>query len=262
MDGLIRRWEGDVTEKSENFTNEIIDQIKYYVYRLIDPRNGETFYVGKGRGNRIFAHVKLELGNGSDMVSDKLQRIRDIRNAGCEVQHVIHRHGMEDEKTAEEVEAALIDAYPAAANLVRGRGSIDRGVMHVKQIVNLYQAQEVVFEHKALVINVSRSADEENSLYDAVRYAWKLDRKKAAKAEIVLAASQGLVIGVFIADKWLPALREHFPNGSLDIQGRSGFVGHEAPKEIADRYLQKRLPDWMRKRGAANPIKYSWSKKG
>jgi hypothetical protein len=25
--------------------------------RLIDPRNGKTFYIGRGRGNRLFAGV-------------------------------------------------------------------------------------------------------------------------------------------------------------------------------------------------------------
>jgi len=26
------------------FPNEVITELKFYVYRLIDPRNGETFY--------------------------------------------------------------------------------------------------------------------------------------------------------------------------------------------------------------------------
>jgi len=34
----------------ETFSPEIHDKIGYYVYRLIDPRNGQTFYVGKGVG--------------------------------------------------------------------------------------------------------------------------------------------------------------------------------------------------------------------
>lgn len=34
------------------FASEVAVQLKTYVYRLIDPRNGETFYVGKGTGNR------------------------------------------------------------------------------------------------------------------------------------------------------------------------------------------------------------------
>jgi len=40
------------------FSSEVIKKLAYYVYRLIDPRNGETFYVGKGKGNRVFHHVK------------------------------------------------------------------------------------------------------------------------------------------------------------------------------------------------------------
>jgi uncharacterized protein len=64
------------------FTKEISDRLGYYVYRLIDPRNGETFYVGKGIGNRVFTHGKGELGKDADTLTDKLKRIRDIRVEG------------------------------------------------------------------------------------------------------------------------------------------------------------------------------------
>jgi hypothetical protein len=151
------------------FTSEISDQLKYYVYRLIDPRNGETFYVGKGTGNRVFAHVKGELGNDADTLTDKLQRIRDIRVDGFEVAHVIHRHGL-DQPTAFEVEAALIDAYPEATNVVGGRASDERGLMQANQIIERYKAQEAMFKHKAILINVNRSAAEKDSVYEAVRY--------------------------------------------------------------------------------------------
>jgi hypothetical protein len=40
-----------------SFPREVAQKLKTYVYRLIDPRNGETFYVGKGQGNRVFAHI-------------------------------------------------------------------------------------------------------------------------------------------------------------------------------------------------------------
>ena len=33
------------------FSPEVINQIDHYVYRLVDPRNGKTFYVGVGKGN-------------------------------------------------------------------------------------------------------------------------------------------------------------------------------------------------------------------
>ena len=38
----------------DRFPPEVANKLEYYVYRLIDPRNGEIFYVGKGRGDRIF----------------------------------------------------------------------------------------------------------------------------------------------------------------------------------------------------------------
>src|SRR5438046_4152406 len=96
------------------FPPEVAAELKTYVYRLIDPRNGETFYVGKGRGNRVFAHIHDELrdepGPEEDELGNKLRRVRQIRLAGFEVAHVIHPHGMDDQ-TAFEVEAALMDAY-------------------------------------------------------------------------------------------------------------------------------------------------------
>ena len=34
----------------DSFPPEVVQALGHYVYRLIDPRNGETFYVGKGQG--------------------------------------------------------------------------------------------------------------------------------------------------------------------------------------------------------------------
>ena len=68
------------------FSSEVISQLKWYVYRLIDPRNGETFYVGKGQRNRVFPHANGLVDGEEGEVSDpKLQRIRDIRATGLEV---------------------------------------------------------------------------------------------------------------------------------------------------------------------------------
>jgi hypothetical protein len=238
------------------FSRKVAEKLRHYVYRLIDPRSGETFYVGKGTGNRVFAHAKGEHRADDDSLTAKLQRIREIRVAGFEVAHVIHRHGL-DEATAFEVEAAVIDAYPEATNLVGGRASDARGLMHSKQIIERYEAKPAKFEHKAILININRSATERESVYDAVRYAWKLDPKKAMKTEVVLAVQQGLIIGVFIADEWLAATTDNFPGTLAPRPGRWGFVGHEAPKKIAALYLRRRLPDHMRRRGAANPVRYA-----
>ena len=64
----------------DSFPPGVAEQLKWYVYRLIDPRNGETFYVGKGRGNRIFAHAR---GNYADTVSHDtgLSEVADTEDA-------------------------------------------------------------------------------------------------------------------------------------------------------------------------------------
>ncbi|MBX3302599.1 MAG: hypothetical protein KF693_10325 [Nitrospira sp.] len=242
----------------DSFSAAVAAKLKTYVYRLIDPRNGETFYVGKGTGNRVFSHIRADDGLDGDEIDNKLRRIREIHLAGFEVSHVIHRHGM-DESTAFEVETALIDAYPGLTNIVAGTGGNDYGAMHAEEITRRYSAEPAVFRHKALLISVNRTAAE-RSLYDATRYAWKINIEKAQEAEVILATMQGLIIGAFVADEWLEATAANFPGRAEGdgVPGRFGFVGTEAPNHIKKLYIGKRVPDLYRKRGSANPIKYTW----
>ncbi|MCC6629359.1 MAG: hypothetical protein IT340_18400 [Chloroflexi bacterium] len=240
---------------SDSFPSDVVDKLQTYVYRLIDPRNGETFYVGKGKGNRVFAHIRAEAGIEGDELDNKMKRIHAIRLAGLEVVHVVHRHGM-DEATAFEVEAALIDAYPGHVGVVGGVGSSEFGVMHATEIISRYTAEPAVFQHRALLISVHRAAAE-TSLYEATRYAWKINRTRATQAEIILATVRGMIVGAFVADAWLDATSANFP-GKEGHPGRHGFVGHEASPEIKQLYVGKRVPDEYRRRGAANPIRYSW----
>jgi len=239
----------------DSFPEEVVKQLKWYVYRLIDPRNGETFYVGKGHGNRVFAHIRAAADLEGDELPNKIKRIHAIQLAGFEVSHVIHRHGMSEE-TALEVEAALIDAYPGLTNIAGGIGASDFGAMHSREIIGRYSAEPAVFLHKALLITVNRSS-EEISLYEAVRYAWKVSKTKAEQADVILPIVRGLIVGAFVADAWVDATAVNFP-GRDNWPGRRGFIGHEAPKELQSQYVGKRVPDQYRKKGASNPIKYTW----
>lgn len=161
-----------------------------------------------------------------------------------------------DEKTAFEVEAALIDAYPGLTNIAGGIGNSEYGAMHAKEIIGRYAAEPAKFQHKAMLISVNRSAAD-TSLYEATRYAWKISPSKAKQAEVILPTLQGLIVGAFIAREWLEATSANFP-GREDAPGRFAFTGEEAPTAIRNLYVGKRVPDEYRKPGSANPIKYTW----
>jgi hypothetical protein len=128
--------------------------------------------------------------------------------------------------------------------------------MHSCEIIKKYSAETAIFKHKALLISVNRTALE-RSIYEATRFAWRLSPKKASQADVVLATVQGVIVGAFIAENWLEAIPENFP-GRENVEGRYGFVGRKAPAELEKLYIDKRIPDKFRKKGASNPIKYTW----
>ena len=235
----------------DNFPDGVAEQLKWYVYRLIDPRNGETFYVGKGRSNRVFDHAKgIPLDEADEVLDPKLQRIKEIQAAGLEVGHVIHRHGLSTSDRAHEVEAAVIDAYPGLTNKVRGRGSRDYGSRHVEEIIDEYAGEEFEVKEPLMLISVSTYYYRRDNAYDAVRFAWRVNRDRVKQYNLVLARVRGLVVGAYrpTNNEWIRATRENFHdlaeryNDIRDEPGRMGFVGEPAEPDVWDYYYRKRVP--------------------
>ena len=241
----------------DSFSPEVTAELKWYVYRLIDPRNGETFYVGKGQGNRVFDHARGIIRNADEYVSDpKSQRINEIRASGLDVGHIIHRHGITLERTAYEVEAALIDAYPGLVNKVAGHRSKDYGSRHVAEIVAEYEAEPFTVEEPLILIAIG-NLWRERGIYGAVRGVWKINKEKAERYQLVLAHIRGLVKGAYIPEgEWLIGSKKDFPSEDKDLLDKYGFNGREADLEVWNRYVGKRVPDEYRKKGAANPVRY------
>ena len=246
----------------DSFPPGVSEQLKWYVYRLIDPRNGETFYVGKGQGNRVFAHANGLPDGDADEVSDpKLGRVRDIRAAGLEVSHVIHRHGIGSAQAAYEVEAALIDAYPGLTNRVRGHGSRDYGSRHVQEIIDEYAGDEFEVKEPLMLISIGRVFYEREDPYDAVRFAWKVNLNRVGRYKLVLARVRGMVVGAYRPEQWLLATVENFPDLATrynipSLPDRQGFVGQPAEQETWDYYVRKRVPGKYRRKGIQSPVLY------
>jgi hypothetical protein len=243
----------------DKFPSEVATRLKWYVYRLIDPRNGETFYVGKGKADRVFQHAKgaLKTNKDEDIADLKSSRIKKILALGLDVGHVIHRHNIEKEKVAFQIEAALIDAYPGLTNVVGGHESDDYGCRHVEEIVADYAAETFKAREPLILISIAKSYEEAKNVYEAVRSVWRINPKNAKKCKLVLAHRHGIVIGAFRPKgEWLPATRKNFPMLDEDIPGRFGFVGEEAEREVAKLYINRRVPDEFRRKGAANPVRF------
>ena len=240
------------------FTKEVIDQLQYYVYRLIDPRNGQTFYVGKGKGNRVFAHVNdaLERYEGEsyltkddDDISTKIKQIRDINNAGLEVIHIIHRYGL-TEKEAFEVEAALIDVYGELTNIQNGYAH-ERGVNNAEVLQRELSYEEYVepsFPYIMIKITNRNLEANNNDIYETVRSAWKVNLNRAKKYKYCLAVLDGVVKNVYEIEGWQ---EDHVQNS-----GRYEFYGFEAPEEVKKQFVNKRIPLKYRKKGNASPVLY------
>lgn len=77
----------------------------YYVYRLIDPRDNKTFYVGKGSGDRAYSHQAFRDSNKN---IHKDNTIRKIHSAGLEVVIEFEHEGITDEDQAYLLEEQLI----------------------------------------------------------------------------------------------------------------------------------------------------------
>ncbi len=248
----------------DRFPSEVADQLKWYVYRLVDPRNGQTFYVGKGKNDRVFQHAKDQLSaNGDeDEINLKFQQIKAIRATGLEVAHIIHRHGIESETVAFQIEGAVMDAFPGLTNQIGGHGSGDYGVRHVFEIMTEYAAPEFIARHNIILISISKTFDDEAiSIYDAARCCWIIDPERARQNELVLAHRRGLVVGVFRPARWMKATMANFPRLTQNEPRRWGFEGMEAEEEVANLYLRKRVPNSYRAKGAANPIRFISSEK-
>lgn len=230
---------------------------KYYVYRLIDPRNLQTFYVGKGCGDRVYQHAKeankLKFEKGQTTFTEKINLINEITSEGKEVICVIHRWGM-TEKTAFEVEAALIDAYPGLSNKISGHHS-NRGIIPAEDLQKILNAKEyddnkIPAEYKYLIIKTSFSAIIANgSLYDATRKAWKRSLNSVRKCRYVLSVINGIVREVY-------EVKENEWRMSEEKENKIEFnnEGRVATDDISRQLIGKRIPAKYRRKGMANPV--------
>ncbi|MFH0888125.1 MAG: hypothetical protein V1871_02830 [Planctomycetota bacterium] len=242
MNRLIKKNKGNY-----KFSQAVCEKLEYYVYSLANP-NGKVFYIGKGKNNRIFQHLKGVVVKNRK--SEKIDTIKKILRKGKKIQYAIIRHGM-NEKEAFEVESALIDhiGLTGLTNKVYGQDSEDRGKMSPKEIIAICDAKKAKITDPVMLIKINRKFTRdisENDLYYATRYCWKLGERRY-KAKYALPTYRGIIREVYEIKSW---------HSTKNKTGkRWEFRGKIADESIRKKYVSKSV-NHLIKQGAQNPIKY------
>lgn len=104
---------------------------------------------------------------------------------------------------------------------------------------------------RLLLVSINKSL-KHLPVYDATRFAWRVDRARVENVELVLGCEKQIVKGVFAVSRWLDAspgetTKKNFPGLKATHHGqRWGFEGREASEADQNHYLGKRVPDSLR----------------
>lgn len=221
------------------------------MYLLRDPRDGTAFYVGKGVGSRVFAHVAEAERLGE---REKLDRIRAIHAEGLNVEHLIVRSGLESEDAAFIVEQSVIDALTATGvrltNRVKGHESGTHGLATVAAALARWSAPDApqISEPTVFfIINRAWRADMgEGDIYEATRGHWRIGARNRRETTYAMGVAFGVVRGVYRIESWFPSQQE-------GEDGRWGFVGQHAPE--MRHFLGTSVRHLVPERGAQNPVR-------
>lgn len=242
-------------KKIQKFSQVAKEKLKYYVYCLVDPRTKKIFYIGKGKNDRVFYHVK------SDSKTDKGKLIKEIISTGKAPELYIVRHGLE-EKEAFHVEGALIDLLKSNSwtkkelkNIIAGYCEFDYGMKTVEEVNAHYAIEKLNKEdikHNVLIININKSYVKEEDIYEATRKSWVVSKKQIKKIDIVITEYKGVFRKVYKPEKWI--IDKRF-KGNNRLMFKGSDVSEE--KEFIP-YINKQS---FRTKGIRNPILYVWGNK-
>lgn len=232
----------------------LADRLGHYVYALVDPRNRELFYVGKGIGERAYSHARNVRLPGVSRADAKSVLINEIHAAGHEVLVEIVRYGLPSDDAALMIESAVIDTLRRygrreLVNLTAGHGSSDAGWAPLEELAHL-AAQPVTVPQSmwpALLIrpNVKFSADlNEDQLCEITRKEWKV---AARDYKYVFCVYRGVIRGVW---------RVVGEDLSIGTPGRRGFLTEPAGELVWDAFYGRSVVTTHRfPQGAQNPVR-------
>lgn len=238
------------------FKQSVIEALAYYVYALVDPRDNKIFYIGKGKGNRVFQHAEACIEENAHNL--KLDTIRSIISEGGHVAYYILRHNLE-EREAYIVESTLIDMLTYSkfnhenqlTNIIAGHHQWDEGIKDIEEINALYDCSKIEVKEGdcLLLVSLNQSYNQKKAkgvykrvdIYEATRKYWPIGigSEQVKKVNYVLGVYKGIVRCVIKVKsyKWVPKAE----NGTIFKTPRCCFDGEICSDS---QYLNKDVSDY------------------
>lgn len=224
----------------EKFSPLAKEALGWYVYVLEDSEG--PFYVGKGKGDRAFAHSRdaTDLADHPELQSAKHKRILEVEAAGGRVRVIVLRHGIPSANQAYEVESAAIDLInrlrpETLLNVVLGHHHAQRGLMGAEEVEVIYAAVNAPpLTHNVILVSLNqqwRPDMSEDELYEITHGWWTANGPRRDAAQYVFGVHNGVVRTIYRPTSWRrrrPGDRdwEHDTPG----KERWGFTGESSPE--------------------------------
>lgn len=236
---------------TESFLRGVGEKLGFYVYALRDPRDESIFYVGKGKGDRCYAHARQAKVQGGESPEQlKIITIKEIQANGKQPGIEIVRFGLRDDAEAFEVEASVIDALGLVGirlgNKIRGQHA-DRGWRPLPELVASMAAVpiDIAPEHRVMLVRINRQyrpGMSDDDLYESTRKWWVIGKRR--RPEYAFAVFNGIVRAVYDVEAWV--------QGENELRRRRAFIGRRNDA-LDDAYGWKDVSNYF-KRGAQSPI--------
>jgi uncharacterized protein len=230
------------------FLKGMSEKLGYYVYALRDPKGG-IFYVGKGKGNRVYQHaVEARVVAGERAGQLKLNTIKGIHEQGRAVGIEIIRHNL-SEQEAFKVEGAVMDTLRLTGhhltNVAGGKGT-QEGHRPLEALRAEYAAPPIKGKDRVMLVRINRAFRLDMSteeLYTVTREWWRLSPHH--KPDYAFAVYGGIVRAVYAID----------PDGwEREHTGRWRFSG-KRDLDVEKTYGWRDVSAYWTA-GAQNPIRF------
>lgn len=249
-----------------------------YVYVYSDPDDHKPFYIGRGKGNRVFNHLTYDATkkNKDPKENKKIEKLEELRKKKKDPIIEILIHGL-DLETAKAVETAAIDLIGVnnLTNQKRGDKAEEYGIMDVTSLNAKYQRdilEEEDITDNVMMININKLYSSNMTpfeLYEATRGYWRVGKINSDKVKIVLSVYGGMVLEVYEVAGWYDELstmmdsrasetallyEEDYGEEEMEFDRRE-FVGRIALDEVRNKYIYKSVANFY-SNGKRNPIRY------